>query len=339
MTRTDPRKLLAAAAVLVAVVAALVGRPHRPAGRPGAATLTVHRFPVQAVAFSPDGATLTTAAFFVGAGEADVTDWDVRAGCPAARRTLPGGGRRCLAFAPGGRPLAAAGDALGVRLWDADTGDETRLPGPHSSVRALAFSGDGGRLAAADTEPEGGVAVSVVAGDRPGFRCRGPHGRVLALAFSPDGHTLAGGECDGEPAVRLWDAGTGAERAACRGHAAGVTAVAFAPDGRTLASGDLHGVVKLWDAGTGAERATLTAPGGEAVTAVGFAPDGRTLAVAAGRVVRLWDPDTGHIAAELAGHTGKVTCLAYSPDGSRLATGGYDRTARVWDVPAHRPVR
>jgi len=41
---------------------------------------------------------------------------------------------------------------------------------------------------------------------------------------------------------------------------------------------------------------------------------------------------TGRELLTLRGHTSTVYCAAFSPDGMRLATGGIDRTIKVWDL-------
>jgi len=37
--------------------------------------------------------------------------------------------------------------------------------------------------------------------------------------------------------------------------------------------------------------------------------------------------------ATLTGHTKPVQAVVFSPDGTQLATGSWDNTARLWDLP------
>src|SRR5262249_52508149 len=125
MTLGRKERLLAVCLISLALLAALFGRSgcggRRLSGEP-VATLTGHQFPVQAVAFGPDGATLTSAAYYVLApGTVEITDWDVGAATPAARHTGPHTALRCLALAPGGRTLAAAVRDEEVWVWDTDS--------------------------------------------------------------------------------------------------------------------------------------------------------------------------------------------------------------------------
>jgi WD40 repeat protein len=342
MTPAHKYKLLVVGLGPLAVIAALLSiRQRGPGRRPAevspdlASTFRGHWMPVQALAFSPDGATLTSVAYFLGAtlSGAEVAAWDVGAAPPTIKRM------NHLDFRPYPDPVLALGglrlayaDGRSLWRWDAAYPDERRLLVEHPClVLSLAFAPDGGRLAVADFK--GDMTLLDAVRGRPLAYGRGRAEMTMVLTFTADGTVLASGGQDGR--VRLWDAATGEERENFRGHVSGILALAFSPDGRVLASGDSGGGLKLWDAATGGERATLATPG-EEISALTFAPDGRTLAAAAGRVVLLWDVGTGERLAALEGHEGRVKCLAYSHDGNWLATGGFDRKVRLWDVTRNR---
>ncbi len=339
MTPAQKNKLVLIGLGCVAVAALLGSRFSGNGWKPGASgpepasTLRGHRMPVQALAFGPDGASLTSVAYFLGAtlSGAEVGVWDLEANRPLMKsrdhldfRPFP-----APALAPGGRRLAyARGQSLW--LWDAAYPDERRPLGEHPvPVMDLAFTADGCRLAVADSL--GDLTLLDASDGRPLAHREGRAANIIGLTFAPEGTLLASGGY--ERTVRLWDAVTGEEQAVLQKTAGFLVplSVAFAPDGRTLATGDMGGNLKLWDATTGQERARL-ATYDEEVPALAFSPDGRTLAVAIGRTAQLWDVRTGTPLASLGGHEGKVLCLAYSPDGNWLATGGHDTTVRLWDA-------
>ena len=65
--------------------------------------------------------------------------------------------------------------------------------------------------------------------------------------------------------------------------------------------------------------------------------DGRWLALALGRTIQLWDGQTLKLHRKLEGHEDYVRCLAFSRDGTLLASGGSDRTVRIWATTAGGP--
>src|SRR5262245_15410288 len=113
MKPRKPWKLLAVSLLPFTLVAALLGRPratNQKAGEVPVSILQGHRLPVQALAFSPDGTALASAAYYFNApgSGTEVVAWDVATGSLQARRTEPLTSLFCLAFAAGGRRLAAA---------------------------------------------------------------------------------------------------------------------------------------------------------------------------------------------------------------------------------------
>jgi RNA polymerase sigma factor (sigma-70 family) len=282
-----------------------------------------HGSAVLAVGVAADGWVATA-----GPG-AEVRVWKAD-GTPAAKCGFPGGSS-AVAFAPGGKVLAAAGYDGDVRVWDAATGALRHTLGGHgAAARAVAFSPDGTVLATGGEN--GRVRLWDAKTGRALRTLDGHRGQVWGLSFAPDGRELA--SAGGDQSVRVWDTAAGTART-FGGLRGGAYAVEYHPAGRTLAVA-ADNTVLLLAADNGREVGRVRTAR-TAVSWFAFAPGGRSLAYRDGKEVRLWDVAAGADRFALA-LPAEPMAVAFTADNRALVVASGDGAA-VWDLRRHaRPV-
>ena len=157
-----------------------------------------------------------------------------------------------------------------------------------------------------------------------------------SAALSPDGSTLAVGMMEGE--LILWNLVTDQLAQALDGFTGEVSSLSFAQDGRVLAAAYLYPdyIVQLWSLPAGEPLGSIAGhEWSHELTRVCLSPDGARLAAVAINqdsrdlgTVEVWDTTSGALVYSLAG--AGLLDAAYSPSGELIATGGNDRTVRLW---------
>ncbi len=323
---------------------------------------------VGSLALSADGLTLAV----VGGGQTGHQFSIFRLDAAAKKVTLLATGTGLLgtlnasALRPDGRRIAV-GFRLAGALFVLDTATGRAIAqerAAHASpISAIAFAGDGTKLATADAEGTIKIwadAEKLNSKSAVLLTLKGRQGAIDSIDFSRDGKRLITTSAD--KTARVWDL-ENASAAIRPLERSGSTLMArFSPDGQLIASADGNSV-RLWDAATGRLVRELSVGEEGRVFSVTFSPtDNRLLAVGYGGAallshVALVDIDAGAEIARLPGATdlpslhadaefSAIGALAFSPDGKylvagfgskRLYTGGsLPAPLKVWEVKARR---
>ena len=319
----------------------------------------IHKDYINSIIFSPNGKFIAT-----GSRDATTTLWDVETGTACFTITHQGS-VTSTTFSPDGRFIATGSGDATATLWDIDT-EEIRWTFRHErqeksvtfdsghvqtfntgGIGYIAFSPDGRYLATAGQRRDCSTILwDVETGEQ--LWCVTHEKPIDAVAFSPDSTFMATYYPDGTVSVlRVADGIPGPETIReekwidrNKGNPPmnhyenrGSRQVQFSPNGKHLVGlREAVNSLTLWDVNTGENIKTLKGGKGRG-RAFAFSSEGHCFGLGCTAypeydTIELWDKEKR---ASFT-HSAHVDTVAMSPDGMCLATGGRDKTVKLWYV-------
>ncbi|MXV76889.1 WD40 repeat domain-containing protein [Candidatus Poribacteria bacterium] len=321
-------------------------------------TLTGHTDTVYTPVFSPDGNKLVTHC-----NDSALRLWDINTGKNIITHQREKQSVN-FNFSPDSRTLAIATEAGDVSLWNTNTGKKIRTFVRHSQyVHPPLFSSNGNTMVTYSKDRS--VRLwNVHTGEN--INTLNIMGTVNSVLHAPDGELIA--ITSHKETVSMWNVETGQLLKEFEGDKKRgldilrrfslgkkqkrrfgappehIRKAKYSPNGKSVATVRNNKSVQMWDISIGKRIGKLINPPKDdpsdeiTVTDIVYAPDGNTFATVQlgnlGGTVRLWETSTGKLLKTLKGYTYCGNSLIFSPDSKTIATGHWDGTVLLWDIPA-----
>ncbi|HEX9959454.1 MAG TPA: WD40 repeat domain-containing protein, partial [Pyrinomonadaceae bacterium] len=216
--------------------------------------------------------------------------------------------------------LAAAGGSDGtIKLWEVGSGRQIRTLRGHQPTKEEDKK-----------NPNASESLDPLINAFENIDSRGRLNTPFSVSFSPDGKTLASGS--NARTIILWDVATGKSKITITSPVS-VWFVAFSKDGQSLlARSEFKNdtAYRFYNAGNGEEIKENPPPLSQFnIPWQNQATKQEALSDPEDTNVKILNPNKTTFS--LTGHTGGVRHAIFNPAGDILASGGWDRSVRLWD--------